>query len=451
MLGKGANFAKRKAKQFTKQLIKKLAKKVAMVVIKLIKTLVLKFIGILVAAFGWPFLLALFAVVIIGGALIFVWPLFGWWQADGGSPLSPTQLSEKYKGAVIGSSWYEEYRPPLPLVQQIDSLRLIKNGLDPWRIDPDKIVSRLKPDITMKMFTETYETTIITHYMHSDTNSPNDQTGNSSGISPPAEQLDNVAMSEGSSDVTLLTDSHAWNRVVHISYKQEKTTSASSYSDSDGNVITEITERDRWVVDQKTVTPDFSKLDTLLVELRFTNPDFDMLVSAADGNNQNYLNDYIGMFGELGVAKWWDDSAVGTGNWIWPTISRRITSGFYKRIDPINGEIAMHDGLDIGRPMVEGKFDNRPQPIFAAADGVVKVAGEVQGFGNAVYIDHGHGVVIIYGHLKKIDNGIEVGKEIKVGTLVGIMGSSGRSTGVHLHFQVNVNSRPADPLLYLHW
>ena len=123
---------------------------------------------------------------------------------------------------------------------------------------------------------------------------------------------------------------------------------------------------------------------------------------------------------------------------IWP-VSGWLTSGFGNRISPFTGEISMHKGIDIAaRPLTQ---------IIAPASGVVVRAGFDGGFGNMIRIDHGFGVTTAYGHLAKI--GVHVGQRVTRGQLIGFVGSTGLSTGPHLHYEVYVNSRPVNPLGYI--
>jgi murein DD-endopeptidase MepM/ murein hydrolase activator NlpD len=101
--------------------------------------------------------------------------------------------------------------------------------------------------------------------------------------------------------------------------------------------------------------------------------------------------------------------------------------------------VEYHKGQDIAAPT--------GTPINATADGVVVVAGWVKGYGNGIYIDHGNGITTRYGHLSRID--VVVGQTVKQGGHLGLVGSTGRSTGPHLHYEVRVNGQPTSPLNYL--
>lgn len=122
-----------------------------------------------------------------------------------------------------------------------------------------------------------------------------------------------------------------------------------------------------------------------------------------------------------------------------PASIQSITSGFGYRRDPINGRGAMHAGIDFKGPI--------GSPIFAAADGRVTFAGQKSGYGNAIEITHGNGLLTRYAHLSRI--GVQVGQQVTAGTTIGGLGSTGRSTGPHLHFEVRINDRAINPRPFL--
>ncbi len=118
-----------------------------------------------------------------------------------------------------------------------------------------------------------------------------------------------------------------------------------------------------------------------------------------------------------------------------PVAGGRLTSGFGLRADPFTGARREHDGVDLGAP--EGS------PIRASAGGVVVSAGPRGGYGLAVEIDHGHGLTTLYGHASRLL--VSAGQEVRAGEEIGEVGSTGRSTGPHLHFEVRVGGRAVDP------
>jgi murein DD-endopeptidase MepM/ murein hydrolase activator NlpD len=140
-----------------------------------------------------------------------------------------------------------------------------------------------------------------------------------------------------------------------------------------------------------------------------------------------------------GVQKGQKLAPSGKGVLAVPLPGAPITSPFGMRFDPILETQSMHTGVDFGAPM--------GTPIHAAADGVVVFAGPRGGYGNCTIIDHGNSLATLYGHQSVI--GVSVGQRVTRGQVIGKVGSTGMSTGPHLHFEVRVNGTPVNPLLYL--
>lgn len=123
-----------------------------------------------------------------------------------------------------------------------------------------------------------------------------------------------------------------------------------------------------------------------------------------------------------------------------PIKSGWISSPFGIRTDPFNGRLAHHNGIDFaGKEGAE---------VIAVASGVVTWSGTRFGYGNLVEINHGKGYVTRYGHNKSLE--VKVGDTVKKGQLIARMGSTGRSTGPHVHFEVLRNGRSVDPTRYVH-
>jgi len=118
-----------------------------------------------------------------------------------------------------------------------------------------------------------------------------------------------------------------------------------------------------------------------------------------------------------------------------------ISSPFGRRIDPFTGKLAWHQGIDFatGRTGVD---------VTAVASGVVTFAGEKQGYGNMVKVNHGNGYETLYAHDEKLL--VKPGDIVKKGQIVALSGNSGRSTGPHVHFEVHKNGRVVDPSSYVH-
>lgn len=122
-----------------------------------------------------------------------------------------------------------------------------------------------------------------------------------------------------------------------------------------------------------------------------------------------------------------------------PAANVRTTSGFGVRFDPFNRRPALHQGQDFAGPFMT--------PVRATAPGVVSFAGVRNGYGNTVEIDHGDGFKTRYAHLQSFS--VRPGERVAVGQRIGAMGSTGRSTGVHLHYEIWVNGRPQNPARFL--
>jgi len=122
-----------------------------------------------------------------------------------------------------------------------------------------------------------------------------------------------------------------------------------------------------------------------------------------------------------------------------PATAQSITSGFGYRRDPFNGRAAMHAGIDFKGPI--------GSPIFAAAEGRVTFTGWRGGYGKAVEVTHPNGLMTRYAHLSRID--VRPGQLVAAGATLGGLGSTGRSTGPHLHFEVRINDRAVNPRPFL--
>jgi murein DD-endopeptidase MepM/ murein hydrolase activator NlpD len=119
----------------------------------------------------------------------------------------------------------------------------------------------------------------------------------------------------------------------------------------------------------------------------------------------------------------------------------RIASGFGYRIDPIYKTVKMHAGLDF--TAAQGT------PIYATANGVIKTAGNTgNGYGNHVVINHGYGYETLYGHMVRVK--ARVGQRVERGDLIGYVGSTGKSTGPHCHYEVHKNGQKLDPVYFFY-
>jgi murein DD-endopeptidase MepM/ murein hydrolase activator NlpD len=116
-----------------------------------------------------------------------------------------------------------------------------------------------------------------------------------------------------------------------------------------------------------------------------------------------------------------------------------IVSGFGVRIDPFLSRPAMHTGLDFRAEVGD--------PVLVTAGGTVRVAGWSDGYGKMVEVDHGNGFATRYGHMSEID--VKVGQQVKTGQSLGKVGTTGRSTGPHLHYETRIDGEAVDPQRFL--
>jgi len=121
------------------------------------------------------------------------------------------------------------------------------------------------------------------------------------------------------------------------------------------------------------------------------------------------------------------------------TGKRQVTSGFGMRRDPFLGSMAMHSGLDFRA--------RQGEQVMATADGEVSFAGRAGGYGNMVEITHANGLVSRYAHLSAI--AVREGEKLNAGHVIGRVGSTGRSTGPHLHYELKLNDKPINPRRFL--
>jgi len=142
-----------------------------------------------------------------------------------------------------------------------------------------------------------------------------------------------------------------------------------------------------------------------------------------------------GHFGTLSTRDWERLAAAPS---LWP-VEGIVTGSFGERIDPFNGEGAFHTGVDISTPF--------GTPIIAPADGTIRAVSYINGYGRTVIIDHGHGITTLFGHMSGYATA--EGATVHRGDVIGYVGSSGRSTGSHLHYEVRIHDTPVNPHKYL--
>jgi murein DD-endopeptidase MepM/ murein hydrolase activator NlpD len=138
---------------------------------------------------------------------------------------------------------------------------------------------------------------------------------------------------------------------------------------------------------------------------------------------------------ENGFARRWHTNVQPS---IWP-VEGRLMGGYGERTDPFSGEGAMHTGVDISAPT--------GTPVRTTADGIVTFAGWYSGYGQMVVVDHGGGIETYYAHLSRY--AVVEGQEVRRGEQVGAVGSTGRVTAPHLHYEVRLGGAPVNPHPYL--
>ena len=122
-----------------------------------------------------------------------------------------------------------------------------------------------------------------------------------------------------------------------------------------------------------------------------------------------------------------------------PLMHYQLTSRYGNRRDPFNGRMAMHEGVDLGAP--------KKSKVYAVSPGTVKFSGHKARYGKVVIIEHGMGFETLYGHLYSTD--VKKGQKVDSSTVIGRVGSTGRSTGPHLHYEVRINSKPQNPSKFI--
>ncbi len=156
----------------------------------------------------------------------------------------------------------------------------------------------------------------------------------------------------------------------------------------------------------------------------------------------NHLKQEISLQHEekLELSKYLEDqkSLLACTPSIWPTRGW-VSSTFGKRVSPFTNEREFHAGLDIS--------NRTNSPVLAPADGIVAESGSDYGYGRLLFINHGYGLKTMYAHLNKVL--VKVGQRVKRGQEIAMVGSSGRTTGPHLHYEVHLNGVPVDPRRYI--
>ena len=155
-----------------------------------------------------------------------------------------------------------------------------------------------------------------------------------------------------------------------------------------------------------------------------------------DGNTRSFFR----FTTSDGVTDYFDESGHSASRKLLrtPVSGARLTSGFGMRVHPLLGYSKMHEGVDFGAAS--------GTPIHAAGDGDVDQAGRESGYGNVVILSHSDSLQTMYAHMQRFAAGIHEGSHVNQGQVIGYVGSTGRSTGPHLHFEVRVNEKAVNPM-----
>lgn len=116
----------------------------------------------------------------------------------------------------------------------------------------------------------------------------------------------------------------------------------------------------------------------------------------------------------------------------------RINSAFGYRLNPVSGKWAGHQGIDYAAP--------KGTPIRATAPGKIAFIGVQNGYGKVIFVDHGNAYSTVYAHQSRFKNGLKQGADVEKGQIIGYVGSTGTSTGSHLHYELRINDQPVDPM-----
>ncbi|MBE0433005.1 peptidoglycan DD-metalloendopeptidase family protein [candidate division WOR-3 bacterium] len=179
--------------------------------------------------------------------------------------------------------------------------------------------------------------------------------------------------------------------------------------------------------------PDFARQDIspkVKQELADVSESLDNLVGRARLQRQSY-DELVNHLQEKAHLRDHTPSIIPVQGW--------MIRGYGYHIDPFTGQVKMHEGLDIAAPI--------GTPIVSPADGMVRFAGERKDYGQCVEIDHGYGFMTVYAHCQRLR--VNAGMRVRRGDIIAHVGTTGRSTGPHLHYEVRLSHAAANPLNYI--
>ncbi len=257
--------------------------------------------------------------------------------------------------------------------------------------------------------------------------------------------LDLVNSADGSGD--FVEGSHYLNRISDKRYgdaqrvgvlRAELATQETKLADS--RTLAD-TARDQAVVERQRLDSLYGQQEQALASAQSAEQSFVAKRADLSAKQAQLAADFQALSDQIAgsLANQSSTPSYGTGQFLWPVGKVPVASPFGYRTDPITGAQAFHSGVDFAASC--------GTPIKAADSGVIFSAGPNGGYGNATIINHGAGLATLYGHQSSI--AVSVGQVVERGQVIGYVGSTGRSTGCHLHFEIRVNGTPVDPMGYL--
>ena len=231
------------------------------------------------------------------------------------------------------------------------------------------------------------------------------------------------------------TKQHAEQQIQALSLRMAEIQARLVRLDALGERITSVAKLDKGEFDFDKL-PAIGGPDSADAGELYANPDFVDAVSHLEAKLDNRQRQ-LEILETLLANRKIEDEVFLTGR---PVTKGWMSSYFGYRTDPFTGRRAMHDGVDFA-----GKLGS---DIVAIGSGVVTWSGKRSGYGQMVEVNHGSGFITRYAH--NLENKVQVGDIVKKGQVIALMGSSGRSTGPHVHFEVYKHGRPVDPATYIH-
>lgn len=162
-----------------------------------------------------------------------------------------------------------------------------------------------------------------------------------------------------------------------------------------------------------------------------------ILAVEIERSGSNYQAYYFAHDSESGAYYGADGKPLKKGFNLQPVNGARISSGFGMRFHPILRALRMHQGIDYAA--------GTGTPILAPSDATVDTVAQQSGYGNVVILRHNNKLTTLYAHMSRFETGLKAGSKVKAGQVIGYVGTTGRSTGPHLHMEVRINGQPVDP------